>query len=96
MSEIPQIDSELQWDEVRLPQSVSETDLDGMLFSVLTPRPRKMAMVLGDAVGQCRERGWSISKEALAARIRALVESDRIESRGDLRMWRFSEVRLKE
>ena len=96
MSEIPEINSELRWAEVRLPPSVSETDLDGMLFSLLTSWPRKMAVVLGDALGQCRERGWPISKEELAARIQKLVESDRLESRGDLRMWRFSEVRLKD
>jgi hypothetical protein len=96
MSEIPQINSELRWDEVRLPASVSETDLDGMLFSLMKPWPQKMAMVLGDALGQCRERGWPISKEELAARIQQLVEADRLDSRGDLRMWRFSEVRLKD
>ncbi|HLG83280.1 MAG TPA: hypothetical protein VKY22_19875 [Bradyrhizobium sp.] len=37
----------------------------------------------------------TIGKEELAARIQALVESDRLEGNGDLRMWRFSEVRLK-
>ena len=96
MSEIPEINSELRWDEVRLPPSVSETDLDGMLFSVLTPWPKKMAMVLGAAIGRCQELGWPIGKEELAARIQALVESDRLEGDGDLRMWRFSEVRLKD
>jgi Protein of unknown function len=95
MSEIPEINSELRWNEVRLPSSVSETDLDGIILSVMTPYGQKMAMVLGALVGQCRERGWPISKEALAARIQALVESDRLEGAGDLRMWRFSEVRLK-
>ena len=95
MAEIPEINSELRWDQVQLPPSVSEADLDGMILSVVTPYPQKMAMILGHALGHCQERGWLISKEALAARIQALVEADRLESRGDLRMWRFSEVRLR-
>jgi Protein of unknown function len=94
MSEIPEIDSELRWDEVQLPPSVSETDLDGIILSVMTPHWQKMAMALGALVGQCRKRGWPISKEALTARIQALVESDRLGGEGDVRMWRFSEVRL--
>jgi hypothetical protein len=96
MSEIPEINSELRWDEVQLPPSVSETHLDGIILSVMTPHWQKMAMALGALVGHCRERGWPISKEALAARIQALVESDRLESASDLRMWRFSEDRLKD
>jgi hypothetical protein len=36
-----------------------------------------------------------ISTEILGARIGALAESDRIDSAGDLRKWRHSEVRLK-
>jgi len=96
MSEIPEISSDLRWDQVRLPTSVSEADLDGMILSVMSPYWQKMAMVLGHAVGQCSKRDWPIGKEALAARIQVLVESDRLEGRGDLRMWRFSEVRLKD
>ena len=39
--------------------------------------------------------GLAISDEALAARIQVLTDSGRIEGVGDLRKWRFSEVRLK-
>jgi hypothetical protein len=96
MNEIPEINSELRWDQVSLPPAVSETDLDGLILSVMSPYWQKMAMALGTAVGRCRELGWPISKEALAARIHVLVESDRLEGAGDLRIWRHSEVRLKD
>jgi hypothetical protein len=57
---------------------------------------RKVAMVVGTALGRCRELGLQISDEALAARIQVLAESGRIEDVGDLRKWRFSEVRLRD
>ena len=37
-----------------------------------------------------------VAAEMLGARIRALAESDRIEGAGDLRKWRYSEVRLQD
>jgi hypothetical protein len=33
---------------------------------------------------------------ALAARVAALVEAGKLEAQGDLKEWRFSEVRLPE
>ena len=52
-------------------------------------------MVVGRAVRLCDERALPISAEVLGARIQALAESDRLDSQGDLRKWRHSEVRLK-
>jgi hypothetical protein len=94
--ETPRIDSTLRWDEVRLPPSVSEADVDAALFSVMKPHWRKVAMVVGQALDRCKELGISSSHEVLAARLQALAEAGRIEDYGDLRMWRFSEVRLKD
>jgi hypothetical protein len=93
--EEPFINSELRWDEVRLPMSVSEADIDAIIFSVIQPHWRKVAMVLAMALGRCRELGLQVSDEALAARIQVLAETGRIEDVGDLRKWRHSEVRLK-
>jgi hypothetical protein len=95
-NEIPTISSELRWDQVRLPPSVSEKDIDAIIFLVMKPRWRKVAAVVGDALGRCRQLGLEISDEALAARLQALAEAGRIEGIGDLRKWRFSEVRLKD
>lgn len=93
--EIPII-SELRWDQVRLPPSVTESDLDGLLFSVLTPRWQKTARVVTLALERCKELDVPIGDEVIAARLQVLSDSDRIEGIGDLRMWRHSEVRLKD
>ncbi|SDT25899.1 DUF3658 domain-containing protein [Bradyrhizobium canariense] len=89
------VSSFLRWDDVSLPDSVSEADIDSIIFSLLTSRWQKMAMVVGKAVGRCKERALPIGDEVLGARIQALAESDRLDSQGDLRKWRHSEVRLK-
>jgi len=93
--EIPTINSELCWDEVRLPSSVTEHDLDEMIFALLKPRWQKVAMMLVRAQNYCKERAWPLEVEIVAARIQALADDEQIDHQGDLRMWRFSEVRLK-
>jgi len=93
--EFPAISSTLRWNQVRLPSSVNEADIDAVILSVVTPRLQKMAMVVGTALQRCKQRGLPIGDEALAARIQALAESGRLEGAGDLRKWRHSEVRLK-
>lgn len=93
--EVPTIDSELTWDEISLPSSITENDLDEMILSVLTPQWRKMAAVLTYSEKLYAELAWSIDAATVAARIQVLADDNRIEHRGDLRKWRFSEVRLK-
>jgi hypothetical protein len=61
----------------------------------MQPHWRKVAVVLAKALQRCEQLGLAISDEALAARIQVLTDSGRIEGVGDLRKWRFSEVRLK-
>ena len=94
--ETPTIISDLTWDQVRLPRSVTEAVLDGIIFSLLSPRWQKIAMVVALAEKQCEQLALPISDETIAARLRVLSDSDRIEGIGDLRMWRHSEVRLKD
>ncbi len=88
------IDSELYWDEVLLPAGITEAGLDEIIFSALKPRWQKTAMTLLLALECCKKRTWQIEPEIIAARILALADDDRIDHQGDLRMWRFSEVRL--
>jgi hypothetical protein len=92
--EVPTFDSMLRWDEVELPSSITESDLDDIIFSAMHPQWRKTAMILVKAGERCRERSWPIGLEVLAARIQALAEAGRIDHQGELRYWRFSEVRL--
>ena len=45
---------------------------------------------------RCRELGLQIDEAAIAARLKVLSDTDRIEGIGELRMCRHSEVRLKD
>jgi len=94
--EIPAISSRLTWDQVRLPPSVTEADLDGIIFSLLKPRWQKTAMMIALVAKRCQELAVPIGDEEIAARLQVLSDSDRIEGIGDLCKWRHSEVRLKE
>jgi len=94
--ELPTVSDELTWSEVRLPSSVTEHQLDELIFSLLTPRWQKTAMLVVRAAERCEKLGLPITDKIIAARLRALSDSDRIEGVGDLRMWRHSEVRLKD
>ena len=94
--EFPAISSTLRWDQVSLPLSVNEADIDFVILSVVKPRFQKMAAIVGDALQRCKQLRLPINGEALAARIQALAESGRLEGAGDLRKWRFSEARLKD
>ena len=92
----PTISSDLLWKDVKLPKSVSEADLDAIIFSILTSRRQKAAMVIGKAVKHCREHNLPINDEIFGARIEELAESGRIEAFGDLRLWGHSEVKLND
>jgi hypothetical protein len=93
--EIPEVNTVHRWEEIVLPESVSANDLDAIIFSVISLRWQKTAMVIVKAHERCEELKLPIDAEVLGARILALAEAERIESEGDVRMWRFSEVRLK-
>jgi len=75
-------------------ESVSETDLDNAIFSALTSRWQKTAMVIGNALKYCKTLALPVDEEVVGVRIRALAEAGRLEGEGDLRKWRYSEVRL--
>lgn len=91
----PIIDSILQWENVELPEAVPQAELDQLIFSALNPNWQKTARVLGNLVIRCKALAWPIEAEMLAARIQALAEAGTIESAGDVRAWRYSEVRLR-
>ncbi|MCA6111784.1 DUF3658 domain-containing protein [Bradyrhizobium cenepequi] len=94
--EFPAISSALRWDQVRLPPSASESQVDEIIYSVVNPRWRKMAAMVWQAVKRSDELALGITEEMFAARIQTLVKADRLEGQGDLRRWRHSEVRLKD
>src|SRR5438105_2105869 len=83
--EFPAISSTLRWEQVRLPPTVTETEVDRIIFSVVVPQWRKMAFVVVVAHQECGKIGLAISLEIPAARIQALVKAHCLESQGDLR-----------
>ncbi|WP_448040388.1 hypothetical protein [Bradyrhizobium liaoningense] len=87
---------ELTWDEVQLPESMTEKQLDEIVFSIMKPTWRKTAMMVTYVLDRCKELGLQIEGEVIAARLKVLSDSDRIEGIGDLRDWFGSEVRLKD
>jgi hypothetical protein len=97
MSEAPDEseDSGLRGEDVSLPASVSVADLDALIFHDLVQSWRKVARIVGRAQMVCEARSLPISGEVIAARVRALVDAGTLEGVGNLRRWRFSEVRLK-
>jgi hypothetical protein len=90
----PTISSNLRWKNVKLPKSVSEADLDAIIFSILTSRQQKTARVIGTAVNHCEEHGLPIGAKIFGARIEELAESGRIQAFGDPRIWTHSELKL--
>ena len=93
--EFSTISSTLRWDQVRLPSSVSEAQVDQIILSVIVPRWHKMARIIWDAVKRGEELALRVTDEMFAARIQALIDAGRLESQGDVRKWRHSEVRLR-
>jgi hypothetical protein len=87
--------STLRWSEVSLPQSVTEAELDALIFSELAERLRKVARIVGRVFQALEARSLYLSHEVIAARVRELAQTGRIESVGNLTMWRHSELRLK-
>lgn len=87
---------ELTWDEVHLPPGVTEQRLDEIIFSVMKPTWRKTAMIATRAMNRCKELGLPIDDKMIAARLKVLSVSDRIEGIGNLQSWLHSEVRLKD
>jgi Protein of unknown function len=89
------VDSKLTWKQVQLPPSVTVLDFDRVILSELGRHWRKTLRIVGRVWDHYRELGIDMDPVITAARLMAMVDSDLIEGQGDLRKWRFSEVRLK-
>ena len=87
---------ELTWNDVQLPASLTESQLDEIIFSVMKPTWRKTAMMVTYVLDRCKELGLQIEGEVIAARLKMLSDSDRIEGIGNIQSWLHSEVRLKD
>jgi hypothetical protein len=99
VTEKPEIDddrvcSTLTWKDVVLPSSVSEADLDALIFAETDKCWLKVARIVGNVFRTLETRSIRLPMDIIAARIAKLAEIGRLESQGNLTMWRHSEVRL--
>jgi hypothetical protein len=74
----------------------SHQNVDSLILSLAKTQWRKVAMIIGQVLDECRRLGINIDEHGVAERIRALVEGGQLEAQGDLSRWRHSEVRLPE
>ena len=100
MTEKPEVEddricSTLTCKDVVLPLSVSEADLDALIFAETDKRWLKVARIVGNVFQTLEARCIRLPMDIIAARIAKLVETGRLEKQGNLTMWRHSEVRLR-
>jgi hypothetical protein len=76
---------------------IAATELDELILSFCDVRWLKVARIFGNTMQVLEDRGIQIPggmAAALDARLEALVKSGRLQAKGNIRRWRFSEVRL--
>ena len=74
--------------------ALSHQNVDGLILSFAKVQWRKVAMIIGQVLGECGRLGISIDEHGVAQRICALVEGGQLEAQGNLSRWRHSEVKL--
>ena len=70
------------------------SSVDGLILSFAKVQWRKVAMIIGQVLGECRRLGINIDEHGVAERVCALVEGGQLEAQGNLSRWRHSEVKL--
>jgi hypothetical protein len=88
----PLSDSELQAAHALSAEQVAE--IDTLLLSHVDGRWRKVALVVARVIRELGDRHPELSDVYFALRIAELVQQGSLESEGNLRLMRFSEVRL--
>jgi hypothetical protein len=71
-----------------------ERELDAMILSEVKTHWLKVARIVAMVSRIFEDKNCPISEEMVADRIARLVQENRLKSKGDLSLWRFSEVRL--
>jgi len=73
---------------------ISPRDIDQLLLSFCDTEWLKVARIVGKSMRVLDERGIRFSVKAIDARLAALVRNKRLLAAGNIRKWRYSEVRL--
>lgn len=71
----------------------NEQEIDDLVMSLVTVRWQKTAMIIAKARNRLDGEFEGSPEERVAERIERLVETNRLESKGDVFQWRRSEIR---
>lgn len=76
---------------------IPASDLDQLLLSFSDRQWRKVARIIGKTLDALEQRGVQLDGTIAAqidARMAMLVGNRQLEAKGDIRRWRYSEIRL--
>ena len=76
---------------------IPTADIDQLLLSFCERRWLKVARIAGDTLDAVEARGIELDgtvADQIDARMAVLVESGQLEAKGNIKRWRYSEVRL--
>lgn len=73
---------------------VPNARVDELIMAAARANWRKVAMIMFRVIEAGEAQGLAIGDEQIGERVRALAEAGKLDSQGDLRRPRFSEVRL--
>lgn len=68
-------------------------DLDAMILRCATEDWQKVAMVIAKSFDAGKDKALEVTAHLIAERIYALADAKKLESKGNIRRWRTSEVR---
>lgn len=80
-------------DAKRVQAEALNTQLDPLIIANTRSQFRKVVVVIHDVCEACKQMPIAAEPEVVAMRIAALVREGRLEAVGDIRRWRWSEVR---
>jgi hypothetical protein len=69
-------------------------NIDRLILSFVETRWLKVARIVSDVCMAPEKQGGTFNEDEVGARVEALVAAGQLESQGDLKRWRYSEVRL--
>ena len=70
------------------------SDIDQVLLSFCEGRWLKVARIIGNTLQTFEKRGVRVSADEIDVRMEVLVDTGQLEAQGNIRKWRYSEVRL--
>jgi hypothetical protein len=76
---------------------IPETEIDRLLLSFCSGRWQKVAKIIGNTFQALEQHEIKIDNDtadAIDSRLAVLVSSSQLEAQGNIKNWRYSEVRL--